>query len=334
MSARPSLADIQAARTRIAGIAHHTALARSLRLSRLLDADVRLKLETTQDTRSFKIRGAANVILGARGQIDPRQGVVTYSTGNHGRAVAHVAEALGVPVTVCMSSNTTEDKRSALRECGALLEIAGGSQDEAAERASQLAARGHLLVDPIEDPATIAGHGTIGLELLETWPEVDTVVVPVSGGALVAGIATALDGLGDVRVIGVSMDRGAAMYAALRAGVPVPVAEVESLADSLQGGIGPTTFEIVSELVDDLVLVTEHEIAIAIAHAVVTERMILEGAAATTIAALLFRQRDLFGERVALIASGAVIAPDTLVSVLDRHAKAAARLSREVLHGR
>jgi threonine dehydratase len=333
-SARPSIDDIRKAHTRIADLAHRTPLTLSPRLSTMCDAEVKLKLETSQDTRSFKLRGAANVILAGRPRIDPARGVVTYSTGNHGRAVAHVAARIGVPATVCMSSNTTGDKRSALRQAGAQLQVVGTSQDQAAERARDLTSRGWFLVDPIDDPATIAGHGTIGIELLEAWPEVDTVVVPVSGGALISGIALALEALGNVRVVGVSMARGAAMHRSLQAGAPVRVDEVESLADSLQGGVGPMTFEIVRNLVDDLVLVTEEEIGIAVAHSVITERMILEGAAATTIAALLFRDRSLFGERIALIASGAVIAPNTLTAALEAHAAAAEALNREAVDGR
>lgn len=301
----------------------------SFALGKLKEADVRIKLETTQPTRAFKVRGAANVIL-SHTDIDRDHGVVAYSTGNHGRAVVYVASTLGIRATVCMSHNTTNDKRDSLRAVGAEVRVVGESQDEAGELALSLAASGALLVDPINDPLTTAGQGTIGLEVLEDWADVDTVVVPVSGGALMAGIALAIKSQApDTRLVGVSMDRGAAMYESLRAEKPVVVPEVESLADSLQGGITPDnhhSFEMVRELVDDLVLVTEEEIATAMAEAVIEERLVVEGAGATPIAALMFRDRDLFGEKIALLASGAMVDETTLTKVIAEHRLDVARL--------
>lgn len=323
----PGLEDIREAAKRIEGVATRTPMIPSFGLSRARSAEVRLKLETTQPTRAFKVRGAANVMLSAD-RIDPAKGVVAYSTGNHGRAVAYVASTMGVPATVCMSHNTTEDKRAALRAMGATVRVVGESQDEAGELAKELEREGALLVDPINDPLTTAGQGTIGLEIVEDWPEVDTVVVPVSGGALMAGIAQAVKGLSpQVRVIGVSMERGAAMYESLQAGHPVAIPEVESLADSLQGGIGldnDHSFEMVRDLVDELVLVTEDEIGLAMAEAMIEERLVLEGAGATPIAALISRDRDLFGDHIALVATGAMVEPATLFDLVDKHGSAVA----------
>lgn len=322
MSSWPTFESIELAAKRIDGLANHTSLVPSFGLSRLLDADVRLKLETTQPTRAFKVRGAANVIL-SHDDIDPELGVVAYSTGNHGRAVAYVASTLELPVTVCMSHNTTVDKQNALRAMGAEVRLEGSSQDEAGELAQKLASDGYLLVDPINDPLTTAGQGTIGLELMRDWPDIDTVVVPVSGGALMAGIALAVKTANEsVRVIGVSMDRGAAMYESLQAGEPVTVPEVESLADSLQGGIGidnDHSFEMVRDLVDELLLVTEDQIAQAMAEAVIEERMILEGAGATPIAALLNHQRGVFGDKIGLVATGAMVDTGLLMRVVEEN---------------
>lgn len=318
----PDLDDIRQASKRIEGVANRTPMVPSFGLGRISDAEIRLKLEVTQPTRAFKVRGAANVIL-SHDDIDRSRGVVAYSTGNHGRAVAHVASTLGLPATVCMSHNTTEDKRASLREMGATIRLVGESQDEAAELAKELQSEGALLVDPINDPLTTAGQGTIGLEIVEDWPEVDTVVVPVSGGALMAGVAQAVKSLRpETRLVGVSMERGAAMFASLRAGRPVVVPEVDSLADSLQGGISldnDHSFEMVRDLVDDLVLVSEDEIALAMVEAVLEERMLLEGAGAAPIAALLSRERDLFGDHVALVATGAMVGADTVMRLIDRH---------------
>lgn len=323
----PSVDDVRSARARIAGVAHHTTLTRSIALSRALGADVRLKLESTQDTRAFKVRGAANVILSLDEEAR-RRGVVAFSTGNHGRAVAHVAARVGVPATVCMSKNTTEDKRDSLRAMGATVEVYGDTQDDAAVLAQRLVdERGLAMVDPINDVHTITGHGTLALELLEDWEELDTVVVPTSAGGLIAGVAMVIKTLQpDARVVGVSMDRGAAMYESMQAGHPIAVPEFESLADSLQGGISLDnryTFEMTKAYVDDLVLVSEEEIAAAMAHAVVEERLVLEGAGAAPIASLLFRDRALLGDRVALVASGAMVDWDTLIRVVRDHAPAA-----------
>lgn len=321
-SSRPTFDEVKVASARIVGIANRTPMVPSFALSRSTGAEIRLKLETTQPTRAFKVRGAANVIL-AHDDIDPSHGVVAYSTGNHGRAVTYVASRLDLPAIVCMSHNTTPDKQESLRRLGAEVRLVGESQDDAAELARSLAARGALLVDPINDPLTTAGQGTIGQEIVEDWPEVDTVVVPVSGGALMAGVALAVKTMSPAaRLIGVSMEGGAAMHASLEAGRPVAIPEVQSLADSLQGGItldNDHSFEMVRELMDDLVLVSETQIGVAMAEAAIEERLILEGAGATPIAALLFADRSLFGERVALVATGAMVSDETLVRQIHEH---------------
>jgi threonine dehydratase len=272
-----------------------------------MDADVRLKLECFQDTRAFKVRGAANAILSQQ-EKRPLESLVTYSTGNHGRATAYIASRLGISATVCMSHATTEDKRAALAEVGANIRLVGESQDEAHDLALELAEEGMTFVDPINDPASTAGHGTIGLEIMEDFDTVDTVVVPVSGGALISGVAISIkEKMPSVRMIGVSMDRGAAMYQSLEAGRPILVEEVESLADCLQGGItldNTHTFDTVRDMVDDFVLVSEDEIARAMAEAFFEERLILEGAGATPIAAVMHRERSMFGDNIALVASG------------------------------
>lgn len=325
----PTFEMVAEAATRIREVANRTPLVPSFGLSRLTGADVRLKLESTQPTRAFKVRGAANVIL-SRGDIDAQLGVVCYSTGNHGRAVTYVATKLGLPATVCMSHNTTRDKQDALKAMGADVRLIGESQDEAGELAARLESEGYVMVDPINDRLTTAGQGTIGLELVEQWPEVDTVVVPVSGGALMAGVALAVKTQRPkARLIGVSMDRGAAMYQSIQAGHPVAVPEVETLADSLQGGIGLNndhSFEMVRDLVDELVLVNEEQIASAMAEAVIEERMVLEGAAATPIAAILYEDRSLFGDHIALIASGAMVDTAALERVIGDRREAVARL--------
>jgi len=326
--ADPTLADVYAARRRASGFYRHTPLVPSASLSQALGADVRLKLETLQDTGAFKVRGASNAILSLPAQRRER-GVVTYSTGNHGRAVAWVAERLGIPATICVSELVTEQKIAALERFRCTLSVEGRSQDEAAARAFRMAReQGLAAIDPINDPAIIAGHGTAGLELLEDFAGIDAAIVPVSGGALACGIARVLKSARPgCRVLGVSMDRGAAMHASLRAGHPVEVPEVQSLADSLQGGIlldNRHTFRMVRELVDDIVLVDEERIREAMAHAWWQERLVLEGAAATPVAALLQERRALAGRSVALLLTGRSVDADRFVEIAREHRDAAA----------
>jgi threonine dehydratase len=322
------LADIFAARSRIAGIAWRTPLVPSQSLSARIGGEVRLKLETLQDTGAFKVRGAANAVLSLSDDARAR-GIVTYSTGNHGRAVAYVARRVGSPATVCVSRQVTPGKIAALEATGCCMRIEGSSQDEAAKVAEALEAQeGLSVIDPINDADVIAGHGTIGLELLEDAAELDTVVVPLSGGGLISGIALAIKSANpDCRVVGVSMDRGAAMFASQEAGRPVLVEEVTSLADSLQGGIlldNRYSFAMVRDLVDEILLVEEDEIAKAMAHAYWNERLILEGAGATPIAALMFRDRAKFGARVALVLTGNAVDGAVLAEIAMRHRDAVA----------
>lgn len=318
-----TLAAIMRARRTIAKYVEFTPLLFSSGLSRVLGADVQIKIETVQPTGSFKVRGATNVVLSL--EQDARQrGLVTYSTGNHGRATAWIGQRAGTPVTVCVSELASRVKVDALRSMGCQIRISGRSQDDAASLANALAASdGLTLVDPINDYLTITGHGTIGLEVLERCPDIDTIVVPVSGGALIAGIATAAKAINpNCKIVGVSMERGAAMHASLNAGQPVLVEEVLSVADSLQGGIlldNKFTFDAVRNLVDELVLVSEEEIEKAMTWAFLCERLVLEGAAATPIAALLFRQLPMLNGRIAVVVTGSAVRPSELAKISFRH---------------
>ena len=219
------------------------------------------------------------------------RGVITVSTGNHGKAVAYVARKLGVPATICVPEQVLAHKVAAMRGLGADVVTHGLSQDEAEAHAAELSReRGLVWVSAFDDPLIIAGQGTIGLEILEDLPDVDTVVVPLSGGGLISGIALAIKSASAaIRTTGVSMERGPAMVMSLRAGRPVPVVEEPTLADSLMGGIGLEnryTFAMVQRYVDDVVLVSEQEIAAAMAHAVRAEHTVVEGGGAVGIAAL------------------------------------------------
>lgn len=286
-----TLHDIQAARSRIAGKVVHTPTVQSVALSEIAGVPVFLKLEHRQTTGAFKLRGASNAIASLSSD-EKRRGVVAASTGNHGRALAYAASLEGVRAIICMSSLVPQNKVDEIRRLGAEIRIVGKSQDDAQEEVDRLVAERQLvMVPPFDHSAVIAGQGTIGLEMLDDVPDTVTVVVPVSGGGLGAGIAAAVKGLKpSIKVIGVSMERGAAMKASFNAGRPVLVEEMQSLADSLGGGIGldnRLTFAMCRDLLDDLVLLSEEEIAAGIRHAYAVEREIVEGAAAVGIGALL-----------------------------------------------
>ena len=283
--------DIRAAASRIEGHVLRTPMAQSASLTERCGAPIHLKLESQQRTGAFKLRGATNAMLTL--SADQREcGVVAASTGNHGRALSYAARSVGSKATICMSSLVPRNKVDEVRRLGATVKIVGRSQDEAQQEVDRLVAEeGMIMVPPFDDADVIAGQGTIGLEMVEDLPHVETVLVQVSGGGLASGIAAAVKALRpNVRIIGLTMDRGAAMKLSIDAGHPVSVEEYPSLADSLGGGIGldnRLTFAMCSVLLDDILLVTEQEIAEGIRHAYREEREILEGAGAIGISAIL-----------------------------------------------
>ncbi|ESY69145.1 MULTISPECIES: hydroxyectoine utilization dehydratase EutB [Mesorhizobium] len=286
-----TLADIRAARERIAGKVERTATVRSPGLSEQLGVPVHLKLEHRQTTGSFKLRGASNAVASLSAE-EKARGVVAASTGNHGRALAHAAKLEGMRAVICMSRLVPGNKLDEIRRLGAEVRIIGNSQDDAQQEVERLVAQeGLVMLPPFDHPAIIAGQGTLGLEMIEQVPDAALVLVQLSGGGLASGIAAAIKGVSPgTKVIGVSMARGAAMKASLDAGRPVPVEELPTLADSLGGGIGldnRLTFAMCRDLLDDVVLLGEDEIAEGIRHAYAREREIVEGAGAVGIAALL-----------------------------------------------
>ncbi|HEV3177035.1 MAG TPA: hydroxyectoine utilization dehydratase EutB [Stellaceae bacterium] len=311
-------ADVLEARRRIAGLALRTPLVRADALSERLGSEVLLKLETLQPIGAFKIRGAANALL-SLSQEQRRRGVVCASTGNHGRAVAWVARSLGIPATICLSALVPEERAKAIEALGARVRRVGRNQDEAMEDvAHAVANEGMTEVSPFDDPQVISGQGTIGLELLEERPDLEAILVPLSGGGLAGGIALAAKTLKPgIRMIGVSMEHGAAMHESIAAGRPVAVEEVPSLADSLGGGIGLAngwTFELCGRLLDETVLVSESEIYRGIRHLLLEERQVAEGAAAVGAAALLAGKIRPKGP-TALVISGRNIGREALARI-------------------
>ncbi|SDA98306.1 hydroxyectoine utilization dehydratase EutB [Mesorhizobium qingshengii] len=297
--------DIDAARERIAGKIERTPTVISQSLSDRLGVPVHLKLEHRQITGSFKLRGASNAVASLNTEQKAR-GVVAASTGNHGRALAHAAKLEGMRAVICMSRLVPGNKLDEIRRLGAEILIVGNSQDDAQQEVERLVAQeGLVMLPPFDHPAIIAGQGTLGLEMLEQVPDAALVLVPLSGGGLATGIAAAVKGVSPrTKVIGVSMARGAAMKASLDAGRPILVEELPTLADSLGGGIGldnQLTFAMCRDLLDDVILLGEDEIAAGIRHAYAQEREIVEGAGAVGIAALLAGKVNAKGPVVVLL---------------------------------
>jgi threonine dehydratase len=319
MSDHPTLTDVQDAAIRIEGVAVRTPVVRSQWLSEAARVPVWLKLENAQETGSFKVRGAANALLQLVAD-ELAAGVVAVSSGNHGRAVAFVAKSLGVGATICLSERVPSIKVAAIEELGATVIVAGPAQDDADAMARQLIdEQGATFIHPFDDPRVIAGQGTIGLEIVEQVTDLSTVLVPLSGGGLAGGIATAVKGLApSVEMIGVSQDRGPAMVLTMAAGRLVDVVEEDTLADALAGGLGPRnrhSVHLCSTLLDDTALVSEEEIAAAMSLLYRQEGVTAEGGAAVGVAALMSGKVRPTGP-VCIVVSGGNVEESTLADVI------------------
>ena len=283
------LSHIHAARSVLNGIADATPFVPSPYMSMRAGHEFLLKLETCQPIGAFKLRGAVNAVMSLPEGV---AGVTCCSTGNHGRGVAWAAARRGIRAVICMSELVPKAKVDGIRALGAEVCIIGRSQDDAlAESQRLVASEGLVEISPFDDARVIAGQGTIGAEMIAARPDLDMVLVPLSGGGLAAGVAVAVKSVQpQVRVIGVTMDRGAAMHASLAAGHPVEIEEVPSLADSLGGGIGlnnKLSFPLCRDWLDDTILVTEAEIRDAMQVLFFEDRMVAEGASVVGLAAVL-----------------------------------------------
>lgn len=279
-------------------------------LSERLGVPVYLKLECLQVTGSFKVRGAA-ARLCALNEGERRRGVVACSSGNHGRAVAQVSQTLGISAVICVPEWVDPVKLEGMRACGAEIVFAGSTYDEAEVRAEEIsAAKGRELVHPFDDPWVIAGQGTVASEILEQVPDVECVVVPLSGGGLVGGVAQLLaHRRTEVRTVAASARNAAVMMESIRVGHPVEVAEEETLAGALSGGIGLDnrhTFGLVQELIREHVVVEEADIRSAMRYAALELGLVVEGGGAVALAALLTGSVTGEGPTVAVLSGGNV----------------------------
>ena len=315
---KPTLADVYQARQRIRTTIQRTPLIKSSWLTELTGSEIFLKLECLQTTGSFKLRGATNKILSLN-RDEKERGVIAVSSGNHGRAVAYVAQKHNLPAVICVSETVPENKVSAIRELGAEVLVSGKTYDQATEDAIEVQReRGLTMIHPFDDPHVIAGQGTIGLEIMDQEPEIDTVIVPLSGGGLLGGIALTLKSIDPrIQTVGVSMDKGAAMIESLKAGNVVEIVEEVSLADALIGGLGPEnqySFKINQKYVDRTALVSEKEIATGMTFALEKEHLVVEGGGAVGIAALLAGKVKDLGRKAALVISGSNVSLSTLLN--------------------
>ena len=319
----PTLLDVYQARQRIRSVVRETPLTAAPELARQCGAkSVHLKLECRQPTGAFKVRGAANRILSLSAEARTR-GVVTFSTGNHGKAVAYVAGQSGIPATVCLSENVPAYRAAAIRELGATVSVKGRSQDEAEANYHQmLKDQGLIPVVPFDDPHIIAGQGTIALEILSRQPDAEVLLVPLSGGGLLAGIAMAAKSINPaIRIIGLSLERSPAMLESLAAGRPVQVKERPSVADSLLGGIGVDnryTLPMIRRHVDEHHKVSEETIKDGMYHLFDRHRIIAEGAAAIGVGAVLADQLALGGKRVVTVVTGGSVETAAYLSIINQ----------------
>lgn len=321
------LIQIQEAAAALQGRFRRTELIHSHYFSERIDLPVYFKCENLQRSGSFKVRGAFH-FMNRQAANRLAAGVVTASAGNHAQGVALSAAHLGVTATVVMPENTPLAKVEATRGYGAKVVLCGTVFDEALEEALSLGeAQGLLYVPPFDDPLIMAGQGTVGLEIIEDLPCVDTVLVPVGGGGLIAGVATAIKALrSSARIIGVEAETSAAAQASRRQGRVVGLPAAHSLADGIAlKRIGEQTFPIIEALVDDLVTVSEEEIALAIVALMEKTRLVVEGAGAVGLAALLHAARPLARGNTVCLLSGGNIDVQTIARVVDRGLVAAGR---------
>ena len=323
--------DIEVARKRIADAVYYSPCPASIPLSEITGLKIFCKLDNLQRTGSFKERGARNALA----QLSPDQqkrGVIAASAGNHAQALAYQGSLLGISATVVMPKFAPLIKISTCQQLGATVILHGDGFGEAKAHAHEIAAeQGLAYIDGYDDPAIIAGQGTIAFEIVEQVPDLEAVIVPVGGAGLLAGVSLALKTLQpNVKIVAVEAENVASFSAGLEAGKPTKIAMRPTLADGLAiPEVGANAFQIARPLVDLTVTVTEEEIALAILRLAELQKSVVEGAAATPFAAAMSgRLKELAGKRVVLLLCGGNIDPNVLSRVIERGLVADGRLGR------
>ena len=323
--------EIEAARERIAGAVLCSPCPHSIPLSEITGMQIFCKLDNAQRTGSFKERGARNA-LSQLSADQKRRGVIAASAGNHSQALAYQGKLLGIPATVVMPQYAPPIKITNCQKFRANVVLHGHDFGEAKAHAHQLAAeKGLAYIDGYDDPAIIAGQGTMGIEIVDQVKDVDAVIVPVGGAGLLAGVSLAVKTLRpQTKIIAVEAENVSSFSAAFKAGAPTKINLQPTLADGLAiPQVGANAFATAREHVDQVVEVTEEQIAIAILRLIELEKTVVEGAAATPLAAALSgKLSDLSGKRVVLLLCGGNIDPNILSRVIERGLVADGRLSR------
>jgi threonine dehydratase len=325
-----NFADVEEARRRIGGQIYIAPLSYSETISRMTSSRVFFKLDNLQMTGSFKERGALNRLLTlTKGEAE--RGVIAASAGNHGMAVAFHSRRLNVESTIVMPVHAPLIKVGRVRQYGAHTVLYGEDYDEAFTEAQRLSQERRLtFLHAFNDPTIIAGQGTIGIELYEQNPQLDAVIVPVGGGGLIAGIALVLKVLNPrIRIIGVQAEVIPSMKAALEKGAPISLEPATTIADGIAvRKVGETALELVKKHVDEIVTVSEGEIANAVLLLLEIEKTIAEGAAAAPLAALINKKVNLNDKNIALIVSGGNIDVNLISRIIEKGLIQDGRLSR------
>ncbi len=311
--------DIRAAAARFDASVRRTPLLPSNTLSAMLGCDLRLKAENLQHTGSFKVRGAANRIA-ALTESERARGVIAASAGNHAQGVAVAARAHGARATIVMPRTAPLAKVEATRDYGAEVILHGDSFEDARSESERLAAARTLVIIPaFDDPLIVAGQGTVGLEIVDEMPDVDVVVVPVGGGGLAAGIGVAIRALAPrARVIGVQVEAAQGVRRSIEAGRRVAVPPSPTIAEGIAvAGPGEVTFPLLQRSLDDVIVVDEDEVAQAMVLLIERSKLVVEGAGAVGVAALLARRIDVAGKRVAVVLSGGNVDINMLARVVE-----------------
>ncbi|TDN46456.1 L-threonine ammonia-lyase [Curtobacterium flaccumfaciens] len=326
----PTLDDIERARETIAGVARVTPMETSQFLAEVLGSPVHLKCENLQRTGAYKVRGAYNRLVA----LTPEQraaGVVAASAGNHAQGVALAARELGIPATIFTPVGVALPKLQATRHYGAEVVLRGHSVEEALSAAKDFAHRtGAVFIPPFDHPAVIAGQGTLGLEILDQVPDADTVVVPIGGGGVIAGIALAVKGMAErlgrtIRVVGVQAENAAAYPSSIEAGEPVTVTTKPTIADGIAvARPGDLNFPIIRDLVDQIVTVSDDDVARALLVLLERAKLVVEPAGAVGVAAIMSGAVRDTGRTVVLL-SGGNIDPLMMERVITRGLVAASR---------
>ncbi|MFN2476556.1 MAG: threonine ammonia-lyase [Chthoniobacterales bacterium] len=323
--------DIEAARARIEGAVYHSPCPHSIPLSEITGMEIYCKLDNLQRTGSFKERGARNALAQLPAE-QQKRGVIAASAGNHAQALAYQGKLLGIPATVVMPKFAPLIKVSNCQKLGATVVMFGNDFGEAKAHAHEIAKeRGLAYIDGYDDPAIIAGQGTMGVEIVEQVPDVEAVIVPVGGGGLLAGVALAVKSMRPaVKVIAVEAENVASFSAALAAGEPTRFSTKPTLADGLAiPVVGSNAFAIAKDRIDRVITVSEEQIAVSILRIVELEKGVVEGAAATPLAACLSGQlKELAGKKVVILLCGGNIDPNVLSRVVERGLVADGRLCR------